>query len=226
MPAAIFDLDRTLLPGSSTPVFTAHLAKLGLGPSVKIPLQNQFFRLFESHGETMPAMQLAKLAARANKGWPVTLVEEAATHAAEELVTLLQPHAPALLEQHRSAGHTLVLATTSPSAFVDPLARLLGFDATVSTEWASTDGRYNGALDGPFLWGKHKMQAVVAWAEATNADLSISHAYSDSFYDRPLLEAVGHPHAVNPDPKLQQVAADRAWPIHHLDSSPKAVSAV
>lgn len=223
MPAAIFDLDRTLIAGSSTPIFTRHLETAGLGPGIKIPLMDQFYKLFENFGENMAAMQIAKFAARANKGWPVEVVEEAATAAAVEIVGALQPFAPQVIDEHRAAGHKLVMATTSPSAFVAPLAELLGFDAVVSTEWDVTDEHYNGSLAGPFLWGREKMLAVTAWAQANNIDLDKSHAYSDSFYDGALLDAVGNPHAVNPDPKLKTLATVKGWPIRHLDVSPGVI---
>ncbi len=223
MPAAIFDLDRTLIPGSSTPIFAAHLEAAGLGSSIKIPLMNQFYQLFETFGESMAAMQIARFAARANKGWPVEVVQDAASAAAVELAGMIQPFAPQLLEEHRQAGHRLVMATTSPSAFVGPLAELLGFDAVIATEWGQDKGRYNGSLASPFLWGREKMLAVRAWSEENNIDLSTSHAYSDSYFDGSLLESVGHPHAINPDPRLQALAAVKGWPIRHLDTSPGVI---
>lgn len=223
MPAAIFDLDRTLISGSSTPIFTAHLEAAGLGPGIKIPLMDQFYKLFENFGENMAAMQIAKFAARANKGWPIEVVEEAATAAAIEIAGSLQPFAPQVIEEHRAAGHKLVMATTSPEAFVAPLADLLGFDAVVSTQWDVTDEHYNGSLAGPFLWGREKMLAILEWAEANGINLADSHAYSDSFYDGALLEAVGNPHAINPDPKLKTLAAVKGWPIRHLDVSPGVI---
>jgi putative phosphoserine phosphatase/1-acylglycerol-3-phosphate O-acyltransferase len=87
----------------------------------------------------------------------------------------------------------------------------------VATRWATDGERYTGRLDGPFLWGRRKLQAVTAWARSESVDLRASHAYSDSIYDVPLLRSVGHPVAVNPDLQLLAVATLNRWPIRHLD---------
>ncbi len=223
MPAAIFDLDRTLISGSSAPIFTTHLEAVGIGSGVKIPLMDEFYKVFESLGESLVAMQIARFAARANKGWSVELVQQAATLAAVELAGMIQPFAPQVIQQHREAGHQLVLATTSPAAFVTPLADLLGFDAVIATKWGQADDCFDGTLDGPFLWGRQKMLAVSRWASQNSIDLNQSHAYSDSYFDGALLQAVGHPHAINPDPRLQALAAVKGWPVRHLDVSPGVI---
>ncbi len=223
MPAAIFDLDRTLIPGSSTPIFSAHLEAAGIGSGIKIPLMDEFYSVFERFGESLAAMQIARFAARANKGWSVEIVEQAATSAAVELAGMIQPFAPHVIQGHREAGHQLVLATTSPAAFVTPLADLLGFDAVIATEWGQSKGCYDGTLAGPFLWGRQKMLAVSEWADENSVDLNQSHAYSDSFFDGALLQAVGNPHAINPDPRLQALAAVKGWPVRHLDVSPGVI---
>jgi putative phosphoserine phosphatase/1-acylglycerol-3-phosphate O-acyltransferase len=70
------------------------------------------------------------------------------------------------------------------------------------------------------VWGSGKLRAVRAWAETHGVDVGESWAYSDSFYDLPLLGAVGHPVAVNPDVRLQTVATLRRWPVLHLDVPP------
>ncbi|MFM7081558.1 MAG: 1-acyl-sn-glycerol-3-phosphate acyltransferase, partial [Actinomycetota bacterium] len=80
-----------------------------------------------------------------------------------------------------------------------------------------------GELDGRFVWSGGKLAAVSEWCATNNVDIKISSAYSDSVYDSPLLEAVGYPHAVNLDARLQVLAAARRWPILNLDVSPGVV---
>src|SRR5207237_560175 len=104
------------------------------------------------------------------------------------------------------AGRPVVLATTTPYDFVAPLAERLSFDDVVATRYAERDGVYTGALDGEFVWGRGKLSAVRRWAEGRGVELAQSWAYSDSVFDVPLLSAVGHPCAVNPDLRLQAVA--------------------
>jgi putative phosphoserine phosphatase/1-acylglycerol-3-phosphate O-acyltransferase len=89
-----------------------------------------------------------------------------------------------------------------------------------ATEGVGDEERYTGSLDGPFVWATGKLSAVRHWAAARHVDLSRSWAYSDSVYDLPLLGAVGHPVAVNPDIRLAVVAATRRWPQLHLDVPP------
>ncbi len=143
--------------------------------------------------------------------------------AADQLERQVLPYVPPLLESHRAAGRLLVLATTTPFDMVAPLARRLGFDEVIATRYATyvdREGveRYNGQLAGGFVWSIGKRQAVRRWAKSAGVDLGQSWAYSDSFYDIPLLQSVGHPTAVNPDVRLHAAALVRRWPVVHLDS--------
>ncbi|MEM7273892.1 MAG: HAD-IB family hydrolase [Actinomycetota bacterium] len=217
--AAIFDLDRTLIAGSSSTVIQRHLIDAGVAGDRELPFADTLARFYEQFGENWLMMQPARLASRAAKGWSVAEVDAACKEAAEELVGMLQPFAPEVIEEHRAAGAKLVLATTSPEPFVRPLAEALRFDDVVCTRWVQADGTYTGETDGPFVWGKAKAEAVTTWAEANGVALSRSFAYSDSYYDAPLLEAVGNPVAVNPDAQLAATATIKGWPIRHLDLS-------
>ena len=216
--AAIFDLDRTLISSSSAVVFQRLLSDAGLGALPDLPLAETFLRFYEQFGESWVMMQPAKLGARTAKGWSVEAVHRATVEAAREIdEKLVLPFARLTIEEHRKAGRLLVLATTSPEPWVAPLAEQLGFDAVVATKWKSDGGTYTGEIDGPFVWGRAKADAVRAWAEANNVALERSYAYSDSYFDAPMLEMVGHPVAVNPDLRLQAVAALKGWPVRHFD---------
>lgn len=216
--AAVFDLDRTLLSGGSGPVIAEALRRAGFGPDRPVPGADALFKLYETIGETYPSMLLARQAAPLSSGWPVAEVAEAAQVAAVELERLVLPYARAEIEQQRTAGRRLALATTTPEHLVVPLARRLGFDTVIATRYGTTDGRYDGTIDGEFLWGPAKRDAVAAWATHEGIDLRSSYAYSDSYYDLPLLSAVGNPCAVNPDPRLEGVARLRRWPVRYFDA--------
>ena len=221
--AAVFDLDRTLLRTSSTPMINAALYQAGLVGRESVPGQSVVLGFYDAFGETMPSMALARAAAWASRGWSVAEVAGAAERAGERLEGALQPHARALLEHQRDEGRMLVLATTTPLHLIGPFAKRIGFDEVIATRYAtSTDRsgteRYNGRLDGGFVWARGKLRAVRAWAAERGVDLKASAAFSDSFYDLPLLGAVGHPTAVNPDLRLQTVALLRRWPVVHLDA--------
>ncbi len=216
--AAIFDLDRTLIASSSAPIFQRHLSEAGLGSMPDIPLADAFLKFYEQFGESWVMMQPAKLGARTSKGWSVDLVHRAAVAAAAEIdEELVLSFARLTISEHREAGRLLVLATTSPEPWVAPLAEQLGFDAVVATKWSSAGGEYTGETDGPFVWGRAKADAVADWAEANNVSLEKSYAYSDSYFDSSMLGMVGNPVAVNPDVRLQGVAALKGWPVRHFD---------
>jgi putative phosphoserine phosphatase/1-acylglycerol-3-phosphate O-acyltransferase len=214
--AAVFDLDRTLIGGPSAPVFSHSLHAAGISQR-RIPGTDVVAATYRALGETALTAATARIAARATAGWSCELVDQAAEAAADELMTILQPYAAGVIEEHRAAGRAVVMATTSPAPLVTPFAERLGMDAVIATAWSTRDGAYTGELDGPIVWGRGKLDAVRAWADANGIDLRSSWAYSDSYYDAPLLDAVGNPVAVNPDLRLVVVARLRGWPIRHLD---------
>ena len=215
--AAFFDLDRTLLGGASGPVISQELKAAGLMPDRTVPGEKFMFRVFDTIGETLPAMLLTRQAARMAKGWDRATMQAAGRRAAAVLADQVQPYAHAIIEQHRAEDRPVVMATTTPHDLVEPLAEAIGIDHVVATRYGEQDGHYDGTIDGEFVWGPGKLRATRAWARARGLRMRDSYAYSDSFYDLPLLSAVGSPTAVNPDPRLAGVAALRRWPVLHLD---------
>jgi len=216
--AAFFDLDRTLLPRASGPALSQALREVGVLSESRIPGEGLLFGIFDLIGETRPSMMLARQGVRFSEGWDAELVAEAGEIAASRLVAEVLPYARTEMEMHRNQGRKLVIATTSPDDMVRPLADALGFDDIVATHYARTDGVFVGEVDGHYVWGKGKLAAVQEWAEANGVDMAESYAYSDSYYDLPLLKAVGHPVAVNPDPRLVAAATARRWSVRHFDS--------
>ncbi len=178
-------------------------------------------RFYTQFGENWLMMQPARLASRTAAGWPVADVRAAMELAAPDLAQLVHPAAHRLIEEHRAAGRLVVLATTSPHAFVEPFAELLGLDDVIASRWLlDADGTtFTGKMDGDFVWGRAKAKAVEAWAADHGVDLASSHAYSDSYFDAPLLALVGHPVAVNPDAQLWATATVRGWPVRHFDKA-------
>jgi putative phosphoserine phosphatase/1-acylglycerol-3-phosphate O-acyltransferase len=216
--AAFIDLDRTLVRGASGPAFSRALREAGIVDGRFAVGENLLYKVFDLVGETRPSIELARQAARFAKGWPQDQVGEAATHAADALAAAVQPFAHPMVAEHRAADRMVVLATTTPYDLVRPLAERLGFDDVVATRYGVDEaGRYDGTIDGEFVWGRGKLRAVEAWAKEHDVALADSWAYSDSFYDVPLLRAVGHPVVVNPDPRMLAMAVLRRWPIVHLD---------
>ncbi len=215
--AAFFDLDRTLLPGGSGPIYGEALRHVGLLPNRGLGIESALFKVFDLIGETYPSMLLTRQGARAARGWSVDLVHKAADMASAALADAVQPYAHHLFAEHRDAGRPLVLATTTPLDLVRPLAEALGFDDVIATTYGRSEGHFDGTIEGEFVWGKGKARSVAEWAGRHDVDLDRSYAYSDSYYDVPLLSIVGHPRAVNPDPRMLGIATLRRWPVVHLD---------
>lgn len=218
--AAFFDLDRTLLQGGSGPHLSDAMAEFGLVPR-SIPGQKLVFKAFDLLGENLPSIFLARQATLVARGKDASSFDEAAERAAEVISELVHPFALALIEQHRAEGRRVVLATTTPEHLIKPLADRLGFDDVLATRYSvKADGSFDGSIRGPFVWSTGKLAAVKHYAQAHDISLGESFAYSDSIFDVPLLEAVGSPAAVNPDPRLTMYAVARRWPIVHFDVSP------
>jgi putative phosphoserine phosphatase/1-acylglycerol-3-phosphate O-acyltransferase len=218
--AAFFDLDRTLLKGASGPLLTQALVDVGVLPDRHYPGEGLVYRFYELAGETLVGMALARQVANVFSGIDPEAVRAAAKVAADELSDHVLPYVHPLVDEHHREGRKVVLATTTPYDLVAPFAEKLGFDDVVATRYVIEDGRYTGALDGNFVWVLGKLDAVRKWAGAHGVSVGDSWAYSDSVYDAPLLSAVAHPFAVNPDPRLRVLAVARRWPVLFLDVPP------
>jgi phosphoserine phosphatase len=88
----------------------------------------------------------------------------------------------------------------------------------IGTRWAvGPDGMYTGQMDGPFVYGNGKVQALRQFAEKHDIDLAKSWAYSDSVSDLPMLRAVGHAVVVNPDAPLLEIARQEDWLVMRFE---------
>lgn len=129
----------------------------------------------------------------------------------DALLRRAYPQAIRQVRKHRAAGHRTILITGTVDVLVSPLAPL--FDEVVASRLHARDGRYSGFLEAPPLVGEARAAWLRRYANTAGVDLAESYAYGDSYSDRPLLEAVGNPVAVNPDPQLYRHARSRRWPV-------------
>jgi len=119
-----------------------------------------------------------------------------------------------LTKEHLSFGDEVWLVTASPEDFANLIAERLGFTGAIGTKAEIKDGKYTGNLNGKLLHGKEKAIAITELTKARGINLKDCFAYSDSHNDLPLLSAVGHPRAINPDAKLRIIAFAQSWPVH------------
>lgn len=217
---AFFDLDRTLIPGSSLFLLARGLHRrdlFGTADILRFASQQLIYRAGKV--ETAGAVSTSRVAAlefvRGRRR--ADLQALAREICDEEILPNVYPHMARLVEAHRTAGDVTFLATAAPVELAAILADALGMTGAVGTEAEVDDGeRYSGTLHGPVLHGSAKAIAVAAAAAAWGVDLASSVAYSDSINDLPLLELVGDAAVVNPDRKLRAVASARGWPVHDV----------
>ncbi len=212
--AAFFDLDKTIIARSSTLAFSHPLYAGGL-LNRRAVLRSTYahFMYLVAGADHQQMERMRDYLSSMVAGWDVAQVREIV---AETLVGIVEPmvyrEAVALIAEHHAAGRDVVVVSTSGAELVDPIAGLLGADAVIATRMVEQGGRYTGEI-AFYAYGPNKAAAVRELAQQRGYDLDASYAYSDSFTDLPLLEAVGHPHAVNPDRALRREAAARSWPV-------------
>jgi putative phosphoserine phosphatase/1-acylglycerol-3-phosphate O-acyltransferase len=192
---------------------THRLRDAGVVNAPKLPGEDLLYRVYAAMGENLPSMVLARQGVIALRGIERHRLLAAAHEAVDDLVAMVLPGAREAIDRHRANGDRVVLATSTPHDLIAAFARRAGFDDVVATRFAVDENDcYTGDLVGPFTWSAGKLAAVTEWCALHDINLSQSSAYSDSYYDAPLLEAVAHSFAVNPDVRLGALAANRNWP--------------
>jgi putative phosphoserine phosphatase/1-acylglycerol-3-phosphate O-acyltransferase len=211
--AAFFDLDRTLLGDSSGFLIMEALAEKGLISERQQSLAEVGRSVFRVLGETRVGMEITRRSISRLAGWTRHDLREAAERSLEKLDAAVYAEARTLIDRHHAAGDLVVIATSTGRDIVEPLAERLGVDRLIATEYEESDGKLTGGFIGKWLWGPDKAEAVREFAEREDIDLEDSYAYSDSYYDRHLLEMVGYPRPVNPDPLLRAYSVRKGWPV-------------
>ena len=221
--AAFFDLDGTLIPGSAN----IPLAKAAFRHGFVTPgdlakdLRNGLSFLLKGASDERSA-EVRDRILRAVSGHPASKVEALGRYFIDDLVAGIRPRMQQVLDQHAELGHDRVVISASPTEIVSRLAHTAGLEHGVGTTAARDErGVYTGELDGPFCYGQGKVAVMQAMADAHGYDLAGCYAYSDSASDLPMLEAVGHPVAVNPEPELREIAEQRGWPVVETSSVPR-----
>jgi len=212
--AAFFDLDKTIIARSSVLAFGRPFFQGGLinRRAVLRAAYAQLVYMVSGADEDQVERMRAHITAMCT-GWDVAQVREIVEEALHEIVDpLIYAEAAELIEAHRDEGLDIVLVSTSGEEVVAPIGAMLGADHVVATRMVVAEGRYTGEI-ATYNFGQAKADAVLALAERHGYDLSACRGYSDSSTDLPLLEAVGHPTAVNPDKVLRRTALERGWPI-------------
>ena len=224
--AAFFDLDKTLIPGSS-------LFLLARGA-----YERDMFRVRDllRFGWGQMMFQLAGERKRNVEMSQKSTLEFVTGHKSSELVAWGREIAEErilprvyqdivrVIDEHKGRGHLTFLVTAAPIELAGTISEALGMTGAIATvSEVDTHGYYTGRLVGPVMHGQEKAKAVARVAAERGIDLAECAAYSDSANDLPLLESVGFPHAVNPEHELRRIASVRGWPVHELRTRRRAL---
>jgi HAD superfamily hydrolase (TIGR01490 family) len=216
--AVFFDLDRTLIAGSSAFEFGRAAYKAGMLSRRQLARdawENILFRLKGSTDERTDALK--KRIGEALAGTRVRDLQRLAPQVLAGVLPRLYPQMLEIAYEHQDAGRPIFICTAASQEMAELMAVVLTFDGAIGSVSEVRDGKYTGREGGPFTYREGKAQAIRELAEREQIDLSGSYAYTDSESDLPMLRLVGHPVAVNPDAELRGIARAEGWEVLTFD---------
>jgi len=217
--AAFFDLDRTLMAGSSGFHWARAAYRAGLLSRRRLAAdawENVKFRLRGSTDAATDAVRERVSALIA--GQRVVDLGRLAPQVLAGVLPRLYPQMLRVAYEHQDAGRRVYICTAASQEMADLMAHVLQFDGAVGSRSEVRGGRYTGKPAGPFAYREGKAQLMRELAAEQGVDLAASWAYSDSESDLPMLRAVGHPVAVNPDAELGRVAREEGWEVLRFET--------
>lgn len=210
--ACFFDLDRTFVRVNTARLYARWQYRVGMARRRDLARVTWWvlrYSLGNLDAEAVARRLVREMAgrdegdfARAVDGW----VEA-------EVLPQVAPDAMRELARRKAEGYHCALLTATSSYAAESLARRVGIDHVLASRFAVADGRFTGDIIEPFCYGEGKVRAVEAWVRERAVDLAESAFFTDSASDLPMLERVGEPVAVNPDPRLRWQARRRGWPV-------------
>jgi len=213
--AAFFDLDKTVIARASMIAFGKSFRQAGMinrRVMARAAWNGLVFHTLGADEERMRKFRESAL--RITRGWDHAAVGSLVRDTLTDVIDpIVYDEALELIQEHRDAGRLVFIVSASPEEIVIPLASYLGADGAIASRARiDQDGNYTGEVD-VYAYGPYKAEAIADVAATRNIDLEKSWAYSDSATDEPMLRAVGHPVAVNPDRELTRIATAEGWPI-------------
>jgi HAD superfamily hydrolase (TIGR01490 family) len=213
MTIIFFDFDRTLLAQNSASLWIRYelrAGRIGVADALKASLWLSLYHLGLSQME-----EAIRRMVRSQAGKSAKEIQERSLHFyRSELRPLFRPGARQAVQQHREAGDMLVLLTTTTHFVAEAVLEDLALDSMLCNRLEiSDDGNLTGRVQGTLCFGRGKLELARAFVQERNQSLSGTTFYTDSSSDLPMLEAVGRPVAVNPDPRLRREAKHRGWEV-------------
>jgi HAD superfamily hydrolase (TIGR01490 family) len=217
--AAFFDLDKTLMAGSSGMQFARVATRQGIVGRRQLAswgFEHLRYRLRGTTDER--TADVLKVARELIRGVPEKRIARMEPEVMAEILPRVFPQMLDEVHEHQDAGRPTFIVSAAGNGIVESLAGVLGMEGGIGTRYeVDSAGNFTGRLDGPFVYGPGKVEAMEAFASRHEIDLDASFAYSDSLSDLPMLRAVGHPVAVNPDPSLAAIAREEGWQVMRFE---------
>ncbi|HEV7733380.1 MAG TPA: HAD family hydrolase [Candidatus Binatia bacterium] len=210
--AALFDVDGTLIGRNSAALYMSHLRRTGQARRRDLA-RTLWFLLQYKLGLLDIQSALATGMSWVRGRDEAAMAEDCRTWYANEVRAYVFPAMARLVEAHREAGHLPVLLTSATRYLAEPLGADLGIRHHLVSQLVVADGRFTGEAVRPVCYGRGKVWWAEQFAATHDVDLATSYFYTDSITDLPVLELVGHPRVVHPDPRLRRVAQQRGWTI-------------
>jgi HAD superfamily hydrolase (TIGR01490 family) len=226
--AAFFDLDKTLMAGSSGMQFARVAARrriVSRGQLVRWGVEHLRYRLRGTTDER--TAEVLRAARELIAGVPAKTIERMGPDVMAAILPRVYPQMLDEVYAHQDAGRATFIVSAAGNGVVESLAQVLGMEGGIGTRYeVGEEGDYTGRFEGPFVYGPGKVEAMQAFATDHEIDLGGSYAYSDSLSDLPMLRAVGNPVAVNPDPPLTEIAREEGWRVLRFERLGRRLVAV
>jgi len=221
--AAFFDIDHTVLEINSGSKWISYLWKSGQMSTVM--LMRSLTWLAQYRFGLLDFEAMARRVLAGYKGRPIApIIEEIEAWFERDVAWAICVQAREKVIEHRDAGHVVALLTSATQFLSLPVARALGIEHVLCTEIEVEDGIVTGRHIAPACYGNGKVVRAETWAAAHDIDLAASYFYTDSYSDLPMLERVGLPRVVNPDPRLRRKATEKGWSAEIWTAPPRAHS--
>ena len=210
--AALFDIDGTLLARNSAPLYMSHLRRTGQARRRDVA-RTLYYLFWYKLGllDVRSALEVSMAFVRGRD--EAALAADCLTWYREAVRPYVFPSMAALVEAHHRAGHLTVILTSATRYLAEPLGADLEIGHFLVTELVVREGRFTGEVVEPVCYGRGKVYWAERFAAEHDVDLGQSYFYTDSITDLPVLDRVGHPRVVHPDPRLRRIAQRRGWQV-------------
>ena len=212
MAVAFFDLDETLIGKDSTNMWVTFMVKRGWAPESALFKQQNL--MADYHAGCLDIHAYLDFTLGLIAGWEETLLSQRIAEYIEEVIKpVMYPEGIQRVRWHLDRGDAVLTISASGEYLVRPIAKMFGMEHVVGITHEVVDGKLTGKFIGKLSFKEGKLECTQDWLKEQGLSFEDSYGYSDSNNDRPMLESVTHPHAINADAALRLYATEHGWAI-------------